>query len=157
MCSGTFYRIEKYYSVVDLWHREFGAYAQNEGKNGSKWPKKGPKFRLIRPILSHWVVQIPRYMQKGFWKFPFFCKISGVFMKIWVDFGPKSNIFTFPIFWPGTLVLILEALENLKMGQVIHKIGLSKLYAAIFEIFIFWPVWANFRANFGKFWQILPE
>ena len=44
MGPGTFYRIEKYYSVVDLWHLEFGAYAQNEGKNGSKWPKKPQNF-----------------------------------------------------------------------------------------------------------------
>ena len=48
------------------------------------------------------------------------------------------------------LVLRLGALENLKIGQVIDKIGLSKLYAAIFEIFIFWPVWADFRQKKGK-------
>ena len=51
----------------------------------------------------------------------------------------------------------LGALENLKMGQVIHKIGHSKLYAAIFEFFIFWPVRANFRANWGKFCQKRPK
>ena len=68
-------------------------------------------------------------------------------MKIWVDFGPKSNIFTFPIFWPGTLVLRLGALENLKMGQVIHKIGLSKLYAAIYEIFIFCHLYTSDAAD----------
>ena len=43
-----------------------------------------------------------------FFQLPFFAKITGVFMKIWVDFGPKSNIFTFPIFWSGKLVLRLK-------------------------------------------------
>ena len=139
------------------------------GENGSKWPKKGPEFCLIRLILSHWVVQIPpnwfwrhilwifRCMQKRFWKLPFFAKSRAFLWKSGLIFGPKSNIFTFPIFWSATLVLRLGALENLKMGQVIHKIGLSKLYAAIFEIFIFWPVWADFRGNYGKFCHFLPK
>ena len=48
MCSGTFY-------IVDLWHLEFGAYAQNEG---GKWLKMGPEFCLIRLILSHWVAKL---------------------------------------------------------------------------------------------------
>ena len=73
------------------------------------------------------------------------------------DFRTKIENFYVFFLASGTLVLRLRALGNLKMGQVIHKIGLSKLYAAIFEIFIFWPVRANFRANFGKFCHFLPK
>ena len=42
----------------------------------------------------------------------------------------------------------LGALGKPKMGLVVHKNGLSKVYAAILKIFIFWP---DFRANFRDF------
>ena len=73
------------------------------------------------------------------------------------DFRTKIENFYVFFLASGTLVLRLRALGNLKMGQVIHKIGLSKLYAAIFEIFIFWPVRADFRQKMAKFAQICSE
>ena len=75
-------------------------------------------------------------------------------VQISADFRTKIENFYVFFLASGTLVLRLRALGNLKMGQVIHKIGLSKLYAAIFEIFIVWPVRPDFRQKMAKFAKI---
>ena len=61
-----------------------------------------------------------------------------------VDFWPKIEDFYVFIFSSVPKLERLGALEKPKMGHVIDKIGLSKRYAAIFEIFIFRPTLADF-------------